>query len=160
MQIHENNSPADPGAIEALERELRTELPEQYRTFLAQYNGGYPEPDGFSFYNRYPKNHFESNTNVSKAILDRFLGLYDGEYDNLKKYLEVYKGRIPANMIPVAHDPGGNLICLALTGDDAGKIFYWKHDEEVEENETPDYRNIYFVAQSFDEFLSSLVDFS
>ena len=158
MKVYENNAPADLDEIAQVEEQIGANLPKEYRAFLEHYNGGYPEPDRFRFHAKYMGNSFENHPFGERAILDRFLGVYIGEFDNLKTYLKVYKGRIPSNMIPVAHDPGGNLVCLAIKGDDYGKVFYWRHDEEVEDGEIPDYKNIYYIADNFEQFTSSFED--
>jgi cell wall assembly regulator SMI1 len=156
MTILEPNEPAGLKAIVDLEQELGVTLPDDYRNFLMQHNGGYPEPDGFRYYSRYPGNYFGDSVNVERAMVDRFLALYDGEYNNLQNYREMYQGRVPSEMLPIANDPGGNLICLAIRGNNLGKVLYWKHEEEADEGEVANYSNIYFVADSFVQFVDSL----
>ena len=75
---------------------------------------------------------------------------------HLPTWIRRYRKRIPVEMIPVATDPGGNIITLGITSNLRGKVYLWDHEEEVDEGEVPDYRNIYFVADSFQEFLNSL----
>ena len=31
-------------------------------------------------------------------------------------------------MLPIAVDPGGNLVLLAIEGEDTGKVFFWNHE--------------------------------
>jgi hypothetical protein len=150
MVIHESKQPTNEHEIGELERVLDIRLPSDYRSFLLRHNGGRPEPSSFFAYLG------PYGDSRSHECVNRFLALYDGEYSNLKKYIKSYKDRIPVDFLPIARDPFGNLICLAVAGPDYGKVFFWDHELEADEGETPDYRNISFVANSFDEFLNSL----
>ncbi len=47
----------------------------------------------------------------------------------------------------------GNIICLSLTGDTAGKVYYWDHDGETD---PPTFDNVYKIADSFQGFLDSI----
>lgn len=73
-----------------------------------------------------------------------------------KKNLRSHKDRVPAGFLPIARDPGGNLICLALEGENANKVFFWDHENEYEEGEEVGYKNTNLIASSFEEFLASL----
>lgn len=68
----------------------------------------------------------------------------------------MYRGRIPPNLLPIAHDPFGNLICLSVAGQDRGKVYFWDHEVEVREGEIPSYRNVSFIADNFESFLDGL----
>jgi cell wall assembly regulator SMI1 len=145
--IHESKAPVTEAQVAKLEEEMGIRLPSEYRQFLLKHNGGYPEPDGFVIHGR---------TEDEDGMVDRFLAIHDGEHDNLSRYLKWYKGRLPRNLFPVAHDPGGNLICISTSGADVGKVYFWDHDEEVEEGVVPDYRNVYLLADDFVRFLNGL----
>ena len=82
-------------------------------------------------------------------------------FENLHSFIETYKiaqRRLPDEMIPIASDPFGNLFCLAVEGDDAGKVLFWDHEREPDddEEEVTSFPNVRFVADSFEEFLASL----
>ncbi len=91
-----------------------------------------------------------------QGLLDEFLCIQEGEYSDLRHHVNVFRDRVPANLLPIARDPGGNLICLSIAGSDRGKVYFWDHEEEAEEGETPGYDNVYFVADSFDDLLHNL----
>jgi len=150
MQVFESKEALRPERLEEVERDLGSPLPDDYRAFLNEYNGGYPEPDGFLF---------DRNGVPSKGMVDRFLSIYSGESSNLERYLKTYKGRMPANLVPIAKDPGGNLVVVSISGEDANTVYYWDHDEEAEDGEAPTYRNVYFIAPNFTVFLESLQNF-
>ena len=99
---------------------------------------------------------FRIEGNPEAGMVGWFLGIQQGEYDDLRKHLEVFRDRVPPKLLPIARDPGGNLICIAVSGPARGKVYFWDHEEEVEEGETPDYRNISLITHSFEGILRSL----
>lgn len=143
--------------IEVIEKLVGLELPQQYKEHLLNYNGGQCFPNVFSF---------REEGNLTDSCIDWFLAIYDGEYDNLKKYIEIYKSdtkRMPTQLLPIAHDPGGNLICISAGKNDYGYIYFWDHEKEVDYKDSSDenYANLYLIAHSFEEFLGGLKeDFS
>ena len=60
--------------------------------------------------------------------------------------------------IPIADDPGGNAICLGMSGNERGKVYFWDHEMEADEGDEPTFENVYLVAESFASFLKSLKD--
>jgi hypothetical protein len=152
VQMYKSNGPITLAQINALEARFSFSLPTAYREFLLTYNGGSPEPCGFLYQNQ-GKSY--------RAIANRFLGIQDGSYslyEDLLTYKEREK-RVPDNLIPIADDPGGNLICLSVSGSDCGKVYFWDHDLESDYGEEPDYSNVYFIANSFEEFFQNLTEF-
>ncbi len=140
--------------IEAMEKFVGLKFPNEYRAHLLQYNGGRCFPNTFKFI---------ENGHWTESIVDWFLAIYDGKYDNLEKYIKTYKineKRLPVHIIPIAHDPGGNLICISCDTDDKGCIYFWDHENEVDYsvNDDSDYSNLYLVANGFTEFIDGLYD--
>ncbi len=78
-----------------------------------------------------------------------------GKY-NLLRYAQLFKDRIPPNLLPIGHDPGGNLVCISVGGNDHVTVYFWEHEFEVGECELPSYSNVYFVADNFHAFLETL----
>jgi cell wall assembly regulator SMI1 len=77
---------------------------------------------------------------------------------NLENQWNVFKNRIPYTIIPFASDPFGNQLCIGVTGDEKGKVYFWDHEMEGEEDEQPYYENVYKIAESFQDFLSGLYE--
>lgn len=146
MKIIRSNKPLDDGFLRAIEKFLGFKFPKDYRTFLLCFNGGETEEKIFFF-----KNDIEDG-----SILDRLFGIVDEDYENLLLYIKKYKDRIPENCIPIAGDPGGNLVLLSIKMADRGKIYFWDHHREAPDGETPDYSNLTLIADSFQEFLDGL----
>ncbi len=136
--------------IMSLEAMLHMKIPEDYRLFLLNCNGGRPRKSVFTYIYKGRK---------ELGCVSRFLGIHNGEFDNLYQAVKTYKifqKRLPDNLLPIANDPGGNLICLSLIGNDLGSIYFWNHDWEADDHEEPTYENIFLIATSFTEFIDSL----
>jgi len=128
--------------IAAFEKGLGRPLPPQYRQFLISYNGGRPKIDEFGI------------PGQGSSQANFFYGIDVGKdykcYE-LKKNVDVLKGRIPNELLPIADDPGGNQICISLSPDDCGRVYFWDHEKELEPDQT-----VIPLADSFDEFIDSL----
>lgn len=135
----------DPGAtvteqrLSELERELGVRLPEGYRKFVLQFNGGLPRPDIIDV----------EGAPGSPTDVQVFFGIGRRiESSDLEWNLRMYASRIPAGMLPVACDSGGNLFCISVAGEDAGRVIYV--DFEAAEPMS------YMVAMDFDLFLHKI----
>ncbi|MFZ5553758.1 MAG: SMI1/KNR4 family protein [Bacteroidota bacterium] len=138
--------------IEEVELLSGNSFPQQYKTHMLKYNGGRCKPNKFSFV---------EGEKLSSSCVDWFLAIYDGKYDNLKSYIINYKlnkKRLPTHLMPIAHDPGGNLICISCGEKDYGYVYFWDHEKEVDysRSDDKDYSNLYLIAKSFDEFINGL----
>lgn len=143
----------DLANIREIEGLIGFELPTEYAAHLLRYNGGQCTPNMFIF---------QENGRETKSSVDWFLAIYDGEYDNLKNYIQIYKledKRLPDHILPIAHDPGGNLICISCNGDDKGYIYFWNHEEEIDYSmsDNSDYSNLYLISNSFESFINGLL---
>jgi hypothetical protein len=144
--------------IQELETFLNIKLPESYVTFLLEYNGGRPTP------RFYPIEGTEG-VYIGDSGGIHFFYWIDGPEDeephikecyDIRENYQIFKGRIPYNLLPIADDEGDNQVCLSLYGQDAGWIWYWDHEQEME---VPDYSNCYKIAESFQEFIDGLFDY-
>jgi len=140
--------------IKVIEEKIRLRLPDQYKDHLLKFNGGQCQPNVFTYR--------ESDV-VEESMIDWFLAIYDGEDDNFIEYYITYKveqNRMPSYIIPIAHDPGGNLICISCREEDNGAIYFWDHENEVDYSvsDDSDMSNLYFIAKSLSEFLDNLHD--
>ena len=138
----------DEHDVQSFEQKYHIRLPEPYRSFLIETNGGYPDKD------RFPTPWNELNQYI---IVDYFYGLnYRRDtWGDLSDARTTFTDRIPEDLVAIASDPGGNQICLGLAGERYGQIFFWEMEEESDE-EPPTYDNVSFVANSFQQFLDGL----
>lgn len=138
----DSESAVTPEQIEQLEEELRVKLPTEYRYFLLQYDGGRPDPDGIivaGFDETDVQVLFGINRkNDSSLIIWNMATLSD---------------RLPAGLVPVGTDSGGNVFCISTRVEDYGSVLYADLDEIYG---APGQPRIYSVAQSFEEFLRKL----
>ena len=143
--IKNAEAPVSSKRLEQVEKKLGITLPPQYRSFLLAHNGGQPVPNQF---------HYKKEQGpYTDSMVDWFLAIYEGENDNFEEYFATYKieeNRLPDNLVPIAHDPGGNLVCISVSESDVGAVFFWDHEREEEGN------NTHLIADTFDEFLSLL----
>lgn len=147
MTISESEELITELEIVELERYIEASLPLGYRQFLLQHNGGRVSPDCFDFVR---------DGKVTHGGVDWFLHIGNAESSNLYDYINTYRDRVPKGYLPIAHDPGGNLVVLSLQDDG---VYFWDHDEEVEEGEVAGMQNMYWIAGSFNEFLDSLHEY-
>jgi hypothetical protein len=152
MQIEEPNpyGATSREAIAQFEARRGVLLPPDYKQFLLNSNGGIPTPNVFEV----PGWHGHASG------LNFFYGIHEGEkVVRLDWACEVYDERIPADLIPIAYDAYDNNICIGWKGEREGKIYFWDHEDELDENGlfVQDYRNVFLVASSLQEFLDSLM---
>lgn len=145
--IHESGSSLSVNDILQAEKRWGYPIPKAYQEFLLVTNGGYPEPSDFKI--------VTNDGLTSRVSLDFFLGMGVDEGISLDFYIQNYKDRLPNDLFPIACDPGGNIICINTSNDKKGQIFFWDHEEEVEEGRTPTYDNVYFIADDLALFLDS-----
>jgi len=140
------NPPTDHARVVALEARLGTSLPEEYRQFLLEFNGGRPSPACFRLASR--------TGPYSDSVVDWFLSVHDADESNIGTVLSWLEGRRPRALLPIAIDPGGNYVMLGIDGDVRGKVYFWDHDREPQNEQ--DWSNIDLIADSFDAFLRGL----
>ena len=143
----EKISPASPADVAAFEAEIGATLPDDYRQFLLRSNGG-------SLGDKY-------ELEEAYVIIGSVGGFREGY--SLRSARGCYQGspvRIPCTLLWIMDDPGGNAICLGLTGEHRGKVYFWDHDEEPYPDEwdgqVETAGNIRLLANSFTEFVAGL----
>ena len=134
-----------------VENRLGCSLPPDYREFLRDY-GCYELYSFFRcscrsnlvwegialFYGVIPENSSPFPFDLTFDLLEIFEGL-----DSFK----------PKELLPIGGDSGANEICLVISGEDVGKVFYWNRGQVWS---TTDIHDLCLVSNSFDEFMSSL----
>jgi hypothetical protein len=145
LPLAQSYPPLRPADLNTFEGLLETRLPEDYRNFLLSHNGGRPRVGGF---------RIVAGEETSDETLDYFLGIAPGEPDDIVTFLDRYSDRLAPNLLPIAYDAFGNLICLGLSEPFEGQILFWDHELEPEEDDD-DYSNVTVVADEFRLFLES-----
>ncbi|MCL9635033.1 SMI1/KNR4 family protein [Bacillus zanthoxyli] len=137
-RIHESLSIED---LERFEHSHSITIPREYRDFLLEYNGGYPNPSVYKI-----------SEKLGESIVNIFYGI-GTMYDNLEKKFDLFDEIVEAGFMAIADDPSGNQICIGISNQYFGQVYHWAHGEETEEME-----NIYFLSNSFNDFLNCLYE--
>lgn len=149
MSIESSNKygKIDLTRLQLFEDKIGAELPDDYRKFLIKHNGGKPTPSDF---------------NIQKQgddSIHHFYGLHDGpSHTKLDDTYDVYFGRVPNSMIPIADDPTGNAICIGIKQKYKGQVLFWDHELEGNLLNLILSKNITVLSNSFNEFVCSLFE--
>jgi cell wall assembly regulator SMI1 len=147
VNIVESEAPVTKERIEEVEQTLGIKLPEQYKAFLLKHNGGGPRPSEFLY--------LREGEEPQEGIVSWFLAIHDGAQENFLDYYRTFQHRIPKGTLPIARDPGGSLIVLGLEEPLRGKVFFWDKESEPLDGSPTEPELLYWVADSFEDFLSS-----
>lgn len=134
--------------LQALEREMDTTLPDDYREFLRDY-GLYDVPT--ALFPIEPNSEFPGEGAVehfSGVALEGGDSSYDlrNSFDNMRQCFEDW----PEEWLPIADEGSGNVIALSTKGEDKGTVYYYVVSR------MPNEQYVFHVADSFDEFMNSL----
>jgi hypothetical protein len=132
--------------ISQFEKEYSLKLSNDYAEFLMIHNGGHPNKNIINVvgHNRVISRFFAMETPLTAASLDWVI--------------TVYQGRFPNGFLPIADDPGSNLFLIDATrSDNNGRVYFWSHDGEVEEEEQPYFGNMDYTCDSFSGLLERLI---
>lgn len=152
-EVKDKSPPAPEEELARFEELIGQTLPEDYRRFLVQCNGGYVG-GRFWFQGINPEGE------EVEAGVHHIGGFRDESYFSLLDNRECYVGRIPNALIWIHDDPFGNAICLGGAGVHHGRVYFWDHEEEPDEDEwdgaveTAD--NITLIANSFTDYVAGL----
>jgi cell wall assembly regulator SMI1 len=142
IQIRTTNRQLEASDLKRIEDKMGRPLPEAYRAFLLENNGGRPDLDVIDI----PTEHFR------RTDVKIFFGLYDElDANNLLWHLDWLEGCLENHLLPIADDSGGNLFVLVLDEEDYGQVYYF---DAAEIPPRP-----YFVAKDFNEFLSKIYEY-
>jgi len=145
----------DPAAAtEQLRQAFGGALPDAYLAMLRDYRGPIVFDRSVSYR---PVQNSPFDRSDGTQGLEVLYGLGDGR-DSVIAAQATYGGRVPASTLPIGAAPGGNQICLVLTGPRTGAVFFWNHDDErqITGEDEHDFGNMYLIANSLPDFIQSL----
>ncbi len=152
MKMSIANHPIALEDIAIFERDFNIRLPDDYRAFLLQNNGGRPEEDWcFDFVE-------VGRTEVTGSCVSDFYALDPDEvmrWHDLRRarFAQIDSQKLPDGLLIIAVDPGGNYICMSVAEEDYGHVVFANHELEVSET---GYHVVSPVADSFTDFLDML----
>jgi hypothetical protein len=165
------HDPMTEKELRAIEKNLGEGLPEDFREFSQTYGAAsFGELVEFQLMEAHPVHAVQGALTpipqYEKAPFSHFYGSTKGN-QSLARKIEIYKERMPDKIIPIADDGGGNQICLGIKGKERGKVYYWDHHNDPNEEEyLEDYgkpmppevkfQNVYLIAESFEGFIRRL----
>jgi hypothetical protein len=136
--------------IKSFEASIGFVLTQDYCDFLLEYNGGMTEND---CYFKFQVASSQSNWD-NESGLDLLYGInHSKRLDRLDENFNTFRKRMPDGFIPIGHDAFGNRICICLSKENYGNIYFWDHEQE---EGLPTYNNCFLIANSFTEFMESL----
>ncbi|PQO42922.1 SMI1/KNR4 family protein [Blastopirellula marina] len=144
-RICETYPATTPAKLQRFERQFGVILPEDYSRFLLASNGGRPVPDGLDvpfWPGKSTRIHF-------------FLGLHDGEHNNLASWMDELVDRLPDGCVPIAVDMGGNFLVLA-TRERRGQVYYW--DASADYDLPEDSGTLFLLSNGINELLDGLLE--
>jgi cell wall assembly regulator SMI1 len=131
-------APAPPELVDRLEQRIGQRLPDDYRVYLLQQDGG----------------RLQDNNRAVKHIFG--IGQVP-DYASMWRTLETYSERVPTWLLPVAGDEYGNLFAISLRAADLGSVWFWNHEREADEDEPPSEDNVELKAPSWAAFLGGIL---
>ncbi len=132
--------------LQAVEQELGVRLPEDYRKFMLEFNGGRPVPE----------DSFDVQQCDQLSGVERFSPIDESDANGVLATRKIMDGRLPPDTLAIADAPCGDLILLTINGHDVGSVFFWDHEDELISGGPPLYANAHRIADSFSEFFRSL----
>jgi hypothetical protein len=154
-KIQQRGKKLTEARLTEIEKKFNICLPDAYRAFMLENNGGHPRP------------HLVCPKGSKEPIwgCEHFYTIDSGrDWDDWILEFETMKDaespRLPPRLVPIAED-NGNLFCISVIGEDVGKVYWWNHEEEFlnsHDHGIPDDSGISFVADSFEQFLSQFAE--
>jgi hypothetical protein len=148
--------PAPQHQLGAFEAELGTELPADYRQFLVRTNGGHIS-GWYRFKGLTPRGE------TWFAYVNHVCGFRDEPHFSLRFNRGCClssEAQFPRQLLWIMDDPGGNGICLGLTGKHRGRVYFWIHDEQPDagewDGEVETASNVIPLADSFTDFIAGV----
>ena len=152
-QMENTQPPAPESELAAFEAKVGCRLPDDYRSFLVASNGGYV--GGRLWFMGVTPNGASAEAGVHHVG-----GLRTESYFSLTQRLECYRDRIPCELLWIMDDPFGNAVCIGLTGNYRGRIYFWDHEREPDSEEwdgsADSAENLTPLTNTFTDFVTGL----
>lgn len=133
--------------VERFEAVLGAPLPHAYRSFLLSRNGGRPVLSRFHYLGRKGARKF-----ADVAQLDPLIGR-----PSITDMMNCFSGCLPTGSIPIGTSMASFPIVLYVSGPRVGQIWFKVWDDLLDEpNPTNADAAVYFLADSFENFLDKL----
>ena len=142
--------PLTDSEIQQLEEDFQLLFLPDYKWLLKRYGSfGFNKWIEFEFLAKVPP--YISDLNIGH--FSTFFGSgIDKDYllFSLRFNIELYRDMFLQDFIPIGDDGSGDIICMSLTEDNIGSIYYWYHEAEEDD------KTLYLIAESLRDFLLKL----
>lgn len=128
-----------------IERELKVELPLDYKNFLLKFNGGIVEKDDSNF--------VQVEGLSEEIVIDVFFGIHQNTNSDILYWNREMRDELLEKTIIIADDIIQGFIVLICEGEDKG-VYYW--DDAYNFETSDDESNVYWIADDFTSFLEQL----
>lgn len=141
----------DEAAIARFEALLGTRLPDDYRAYLLEVNGGRPT-----------KAHRNFKLGRGRSTLNNLLSLdHEDDSFNLAERNEFIQDDLPGDLLMVGSDDGGSRICVCIRGEHKGEVWFFDTADRRPSGSNPrvlwhDRRDMTKLADSFRAFMAAL----
>ena len=164
ITIRDSAEPVNSDQLDGIIRSLNLRLPAEYRSFLLRTNGGVPEPRSFHYI---AIDEDEGTRRRQKGKIAQFYSASRAEARSAEaRSAEARSGQVHSLvtvyqnstyfdfpwLLPIAEVEDameGGFLCIAVEGENEGRICYWPEQEMGEET-------LHWVADSFNSFLALL----
>lgn len=134
--------------VDTLSEELKVDLPEDYRQFLVEYNGGKPTDRYLTF------SSSEILTDDSELVLGVMFGIDVDRSDSLYFWSDEHGDELPDSSIIIGREDNSGFLVLVNTEDDKG-VYFWDNTHALDGSSHD--LNVYKISDSFTGFIDSLV---
>jgi len=118
IEIFEKGDPITQEDLKQLERQLNIAIPEPYRTFLLENNGGRPEPNGIDIEGLAGE---ETDIAWFKAVIDL------EESNTIESTIAILREGYPhKKVLPIARNSSGDIFCLDLEEGKGFPVVYFE----------------------------------
>jgi len=150
--MNERGPQVTDAQIRAFEQSYGHPLPDDYRQFLLDVNGGQPA---------------RANCEFDQGVVNSLFGLEDTENDDdasdLAERANWSRPMLPSpDLLFIGHDGFGNRLLLALAGEHRGEVWYMLTGDDARPDDANprvlwhDRRDMTKLAASFEQFMRSL----
>lgn len=131
--------------LKTIEKTYNIIFPKEYKDFLLIYGDRFVKDN----YLYIPIKKSPVTGLDGYDMADYFIG--NDIEENIKWKYDIFKN----NIFPIAEAPGGNLICMGSNNEYVGKIYFWWHENERDDDPDNIRATLFLIANSFRDFILS-----